>query len=113
MRYSMPSTTGGASASCRRSLPRSRPRIRGRCPAWPVGQAAAEERRAATSDVPILLLSGELDPVTPAAWAKFAAKDLPRAVRLDFRGIGHGVLAAHACAGVIVGRFLADPARSL
>src|SRR5229473_3051086 len=25
MRYSMPSTTGGASASCRRSLPRSRP----------------------------------------------------------------------------------------
>jgi pimeloyl-ACP methyl ester carboxylesterase len=82
------------------------------CPSWPVGQATAEERRAVASDVPILLLSGELDPVTPPAWAKLAAKDLPRAVRLDFRGIGHGVLAAHTCAGIIVGRFLADPAHS-
>jgi pimeloyl-ACP methyl ester carboxylesterase len=62
--------------------------------------------------VPVLLLSGDLDPVTPPAWAKVAAKELPHAVRLDFRGIGHGVLAAHACAGRIVGRFLADPARS-
>ncbi|HEX6842094.1 MAG TPA: alpha/beta hydrolase, partial [Stellaceae bacterium] len=82
------------------------------CPSWPVGQASAEERRAAQSDVPVLLLSGDLDPVTPAAWAKTAAKDLPRAVRLDFRGVGHGVLAAHACAGKIVGRFLSDPSRT-
>jgi len=82
------------------------------CPSWAVGQAGAEERRAAASQVPVLLLSGELDPVTPPAWAKVAAKDLPHAVRLDFRGIGHGVLAAHACAGIIVGRFLTDPARS-
>jgi pimeloyl-ACP methyl ester carboxylesterase len=81
------------------------------CPAWPVGQASAEERRATASEVPILLLSGELDPVTPPGWAKLAAKSLPHATRLDFRGVGHGVLAAHACAGVIVGRFLADPAR--
>jgi pimeloyl-ACP methyl ester carboxylesterase len=82
------------------------------CPSWSVGQASAEERRAVQSDVPALLLSGDLDPVTPPAWAKVAAKDLPHAVRLDFRGIGHGVLAAHACAGRIVGRFLADPARA-
>jgi pimeloyl-ACP methyl ester carboxylesterase len=82
------------------------------CPSWPVGQAAREERRAATSDVPVLLLSGELDPVTPPRWAKVAAEHLTHAVRLDFRGIGHGVLSAHACAGLIVGRFLTDPARS-
>jgi pimeloyl-ACP methyl ester carboxylesterase len=82
------------------------------CPAWPVGQAAREERRAATSEVPVLLLSGELDPVTPPRWAKVASEQLTHAVRLDFRGIGHGVLAAHACAGLIVGRFLTDPARS-
>jgi len=81
------------------------------CPSWQAGQAAPEERRPATSDVPILLLSGELDPVTPPAWAKLAAKDLPHAVRLDFRGVGHGVLAAHACAGVITGRFLDHPSR--
>jgi pimeloyl-ACP methyl ester carboxylesterase len=82
------------------------------CPSWAVGQASAEERRAVASNVPILLLSGELDPVTPSAWAKLAAKDLRHAVRLDFRGVGHGVLAAHACAGIIAGRFLADPSRS-
>src|SRR5580658_785156 len=82
------------------------------CPSWPVGQAVGEDRRAATSEVPVLLLSGELDPVTPPRWAKVASEHLTHAVRLDFRGIGHGVLAAHACAGLIVGRFLTDPARS-
>jgi pimeloyl-ACP methyl ester carboxylesterase len=82
------------------------------CPSWPVGRASDEERRAAQSAVPMLLLSGDLDPVTPPSWAKRAAAHLSHAVPIDFRGIGHGVLAAHACAGVIVGRFLADPTRS-
>jgi pimeloyl-ACP methyl ester carboxylesterase len=82
------------------------------CASWPVGQAASEERRAVASDVPVLLLSGELDPVTPPRWAKIASERLAHAMRFDFRGIGHGVLEAHACAGLIVGRFLADPARS-
>ena len=50
--------------------------------------------------------------MTPPRWAKVASEHLTHAVRLDFRGIGHGVLAAHACAGLIVGRFLTDPARS-
>ena len=82
------------------------------CPSWPVGQATEAEHSPAASDVPILILSGELDPVTPASWARIGSARLPRAVRLEFRGIGHGVLAAHGCASVIVGRFLADPARS-
>jgi pimeloyl-ACP methyl ester carboxylesterase len=81
------------------------------CPSWPVGQATAEERRPVASDVAALILSGELDPMTPESWAKSAARSLPHAVTLEFRGIGHGVLAAHGCAGVIVGRFLANPAR--
>jgi pimeloyl-ACP methyl ester carboxylesterase len=82
------------------------------CPVWPVGQAAGEERRAVASDVPVLLLSGELDPVTPPRWARAASQHLAHAVGFDFRDVGHGVLAAHACAGLIVGRFLADPARA-
>ncbi len=82
------------------------------CPFWPVGQATAAEHGPAVSDLPILILSGQLDPVTPASWAKIGSLRLPHATLIEFRGVGHGVLAAHGCASVIVGRFLADPRRS-
>jgi len=81
------------------------------CPAWPVGSAAAGERAAVASPVPVLLLAGELDPVSSPDWAKAAAALLPHATLLRFRGIGHGVAAAHACADRVIGSFLADPAK--
>jgi pimeloyl-ACP methyl ester carboxylesterase len=81
------------------------------CPGWPVGSAAAAEREAVSSDVPILLLAGELDPVVSPDWAKEAAQLLPHASLIRFRGIGHGVVAAHACADLLIARFLADPAK--
>ncbi|GGF11117.1 alpha/beta hydrolase [Aliidongia dinghuensis] len=79
------------------------------CPAWPAGIAAKAERQPVESDVPIVLLSGDLDPVTPAAWAKTALATLPHGSLFHFPGVGHGVLAANACADRIVRRFLAKP----
>src|SRR5579883_63611 len=82
------------------------------CPAWPVGQAGETDRHPATSEVPVLLLSGELDPVTPPRWAKRAASHLRRGFPIEFRGAGHGVLAAHDCASLLAGAFLAEPTRA-
>jgi pimeloyl-ACP methyl ester carboxylesterase len=82
------------------------------CPSWPVGAMTHLERHPVTGDVPVLMLSGELDPLTPPQWAKLASASLRNALQIEFRGIGHGVLDAHACPGVIVGRFLDDPTRS-
>ncbi len=82
------------------------------CAAWPVGRAAAAQHAPVASDVPILMLSGDLDPVTPPQWAAQAAKRLPHAFSIEFRGVGHGVLAAQACASRTVARFLADPTKA-
>lgn len=81
------------------------------CPSWPVGAASAETRAPAGNDVPILMLSGELDPITPPRWARAAAAHRPRAVVIAFPGVGHGVLQAQECASLLVGRFLQDPAK--
>jgi pimeloyl-ACP methyl ester carboxylesterase len=79
------------------------------CPFWPSGVAAAAERAAASSAVPTLILSGDLDPATPPRWAKEAADDLPHAFLIRFHGIGHGVLDDRPCVSHLVGRFVADP----
>jgi pimeloyl-ACP methyl ester carboxylesterase len=79
------------------------------CPAWPAGTASKGERLPIQSDVPIAMLSGDLDPVTPVSWAKIALLTLPRASLFHFPGVGHGVLAANACADHIAQRFFAKP----
>jgi pimeloyl-ACP methyl ester carboxylesterase len=79
------------------------------CPVWPVGRADPATRQSVRSAVPVLLLSGELDPITPPAWARHAAETLGHGVAFVFPGVGHGVVAAHACAARLAAKFLADP----
>ncbi len=81
------------------------------CPSWPVGAASEAEQAPLVSDVPILMLSGELDPVTPPEWAKAAAAGLPHARFFRFPDVGHGVLASDRCADRVVASFLAEPDR--
>ena len=64
------------------------------CDAWPRGQAPAGFTQPLTSDVPALLLSGELDPVTPAAYAERVVAGLPNGRHLVARGRSHGTLSA-------------------
>jgi hypothetical protein len=37
---------------------------------------------------------------------------LRRGFPIEFRGAGHGVLAAHDCASLLAGAFLAEPTRA-
>ncbi len=68
---------------------------------------------APTADVPVLILSGGADPVTPPRHGEWVAKTLPRALHLVAPHLGHGVT-QHGCAPELIGRFVRqadEPAR--
>ncbi|MEO6952469.1 MAG: alpha/beta fold hydrolase [Polyangia bacterium] len=59
------------------------------CEVWPHGTRPADFHTPVHSDVPSLLLSGELDPVTPPANAEDVMRTLSNARHLVARGNGH------------------------
>ena len=59
------------------------------CAEWPRGEVPAGFDLPVKSEAPTLLISGERDPVTPAADAESAAKFLPHARRVVIPGAGH------------------------
>lgn len=82
------------------------------CRMWPAGRIDADFHDPLVSDVPVLLLSGTLDPVTPAANAERARRDFTRSRHLQLEGEGHGQLGVY-CMDRVLAEFLrdADPAR--
>jgi pimeloyl-ACP methyl ester carboxylesterase len=62
------------------------------CEFWPKGLVPAGYYEPVQSAVPTLVLSGELDPVTPPTWGALAAKTLVNSTHLIAPGTGHGVL---------------------
>jgi pimeloyl-ACP methyl ester carboxylesterase len=66
-------------------------RVRGQmaaCAEWPKAQVPEEYFRPFTSQVPVVLVSGNLDPVTPPHWAEEAKKSLPNSIHVVTPG-GH------------------------
>jgi pimeloyl-ACP methyl ester carboxylesterase len=59
------------------------------CRVWPRGAVPEGYRTPVTSTVPTLLLSGELDPVTPPVWGEEAKKTLPNSLHVTVPGVGH------------------------
>ncbi len=60
------------------------------------------------ADIPVLLLNGGLDPVTPPDNARLLAAELPNSQYVLFPGSGH-VQAQSSCAVAIIAAFAADP----
>jgi pimeloyl-ACP methyl ester carboxylesterase len=58
--------------------------------------------------VPVLILSGGLDPVTPPANGAEVARTLPASRHIIARGYGH-IVSQHACAPRIIAAFIDDP----
>jgi pimeloyl-ACP methyl ester carboxylesterase len=67
-------------------------KIQQMCSIWPRGAIPADFKQPVTSDVPVLLLSGEADPVTPPENAVQVAKSLSHSLQLVVPGVGHGVI---------------------
>lgn len=75
------------------------------CAMWPKAQLPAGYREPVSSDVPALILSGELDPVTPPDWGAQAATHLSRSTHVVATGTGHGVLGT-GCGQTLVRLFI-------
>jgi pimeloyl-ACP methyl ester carboxylesterase len=76
------------------------------CKHWPVDPVPAEFKQPVRSAVPVLLLSGEADPVTPARVAEKAAQHLAGSLHVVLPEMGHSDLTP-GCVDDLVGRFLA------
>lgn len=76
------------------------------CGIWPRGPVPENFHDPVTADVPVLLLSGELDPVTPPEYADEVAAHFPRSMHLVGPGQGH-ILTTRGCTGDLVSRFIA------
>ena len=76
------------------------------CAVWPRGTMPADFHDAVQSDLPVLLLSGELDPVTPPRYADEVQRTLPNSRHFVFRGQGHSVLGV-GCGPRLVAEFIA------
>jgi pimeloyl-ACP methyl ester carboxylesterase len=77
------------------------------CRAWPRGPVDADLHAPLESDVPVLLLSGSDDPVTPPAFAERARRGLHHSRHLVLPGFGHSQLAA-PCLARLLERFYAS-----
>ena len=76
------------------------------CAEWPQAEISADFRDPVVSDAPVLLLSGEADPVTPPSYAAQVAATLPNSLHLIAPDYGHGILAV-GCVSDIVSDFVA------
>ncbi|MFG3817869.1 alpha/beta hydrolase [Limnothrix redekei] len=79
------------------------------CRLWPVPTLGPEANRPVSTNIPTLLLSGNLDPVTPPPFGNQVAASLSRAYHYTFPGLGHGAFASSDCANRLVRDFLRNP----
>jgi len=71
------------------------------CEFWPTAKVSPEYFLPVTSDVPVLLTSGALDPVTPPVWGEEAALSLSNSRHIVVPNVGHGTWAFGCMPGVI------------
>ena len=62
------------------------------CRIWPHGKVPDGFHKPVRSDLPVLLMSGERDPVTPPRYAAQVAETFPNSLNLIARGQSHSVM---------------------
>jgi hypothetical protein len=66
--------------------------VRTSCEVWPAGQAPEGFHDPVVTDIPVLLVSGQRDPVTPPHYAAQAAETFSNHINLVAKGQSHSVL---------------------
>ena len=82
--------------------------IRPACDDFGFPVLADEQRTTVATDLPVLLLGGDHDPITPQRWSHDAAADMPNATVVDLTGSGHGSI-EHPCGLDLILDYLDDP----
>ena len=87
-------------------------RLHDECAVWRSAKLPASYFEPITSDVPSLVLSGNLDPVTPPVWGELVSQQLSRSRHIVVPGAGHGV-SSLGCTPRLIDEFLdaLEPAR--
>jgi pimeloyl-ACP methyl ester carboxylesterase len=75
------------------------------CQWWPAGTVSSDFHQPFDSDVPILILSGQFDPVTPSEYGEEASQQYSNSVHLVGAGLGH-IVSVHPCFGGITAQFI-------
>jgi pimeloyl-ACP methyl ester carboxylesterase len=79
--------------------------LRSICSVWPHGPVDPDFHAQLRTDVPVLLLSGSDDPVTPPTDADEARRGFTHSVHIVLKGFGHGQLAA-PCVDRVMANFM-------
>ena len=77
------------------------------CAIWPRGEVPNDYYDPVKSDIPVLLLSGGIDPATPPRHAESVLKGLKKGKHLVAPHLGHGV-SSQGCAPELIKRFIDD-----
>jgi pimeloyl-ACP methyl ester carboxylesterase len=82
--------------------------LKAQCDAWPHGARPANFHDPLKSNKPILILSGEFDPVTPPRYGEQILPGLTNGRQLIFKGQGHSLL-PRGCMPQLLGKFIDKP----
>ncbi|MFN7918799.1 MAG: alpha/beta hydrolase [Bryobacteraceae bacterium] len=77
------------------------------CDFWPKGKVDASYYDGEAVDVPALILSGELDPVTPPSWGSQVAGQWKNSKHIVVPGVGHGTVGS-GCVMRLMKQFLKE-----
>ena len=77
------------------------------CAAWPSGAVPDGYTEPVSSSLPVLLLSGNLDPITPPSWAEEVARTLPNSRHIVVPGSAHNVF-SEGCLPDLIDQFYTE-----
>lgn len=83
------------------------------CAAWQPVSANKQAFEPVVSDVPVLILSGEYDPVCPPVFGELTAKTLSRSTFINVPAASHAVIHVDDCIRDVATVFLKEPAKKL
>ena len=83
------------------------------CDSWRSGPLDESLKAPIESDIPTLVLSGELDPITPTEFAETTVSRLKNGQLVHVVGYGHSLLTTSRCAIDVAGAFLKKPMGAL
>lgn len=78
------------------------------CSVWPSGPVPDDFNTPVKVSTPTLIISGNLDPITPPALGEAAAKHLPNSIHIIANNVGHSVT-GNGCSDRLIAEFLDNP----
>ncbi|MBL0162188.1 MAG: alpha/beta fold hydrolase [Xanthomonadales bacterium] len=79
--------------------------LKAQCEIWPRGQRPTDFNEPVKGDTPILVLEGELDPVTPPRYGEQVMQHLDNAKLIVAKGQGHNII-GRGCMPKLVSQFM-------